>query len=174
MTVTLGPPPSWVRLDLDTHGPVLTVHAPGVVQPPDPLEVSVAADEPLAGVSAVFVAQDGSVTTLGVEIDGSTALLLMPTVGMGSGRGTLRITARDLAGNPSTTEVPVLIDRPRPYDLSADTIGVFDMTTSPDAAFELSTEVGRSFDLTTRADGAFETDAVTTRPFDLLPETTDG
>lgn len=174
MTVLLAPPPPYLMLTLDTAGPVLSVTAPGVVQPPDVLLVTATSNESLAEVQATFTDALGQATALGVEVHGLSVVLQMPTVGLGSGRGVLQILARDQACNTSSVQVPVLLDRPRAFDVLAETIPEFMMTTDINAALALSTDVGHFADVVARHDDAMELSAEPTHLFVLTTETTNG
>ena len=165
MTLTLPPPTATQRLTLDTTPPALSVVGPVEVEPPDELELSIAASEPVE-VSAVFI-DPVERTPLGVEETGPlTYRLAIPSTGLASGVGTVEVAARDLAGNLAVYEREVSVLRPRPFDIYPWAQAAFGVgTASPHtwqvacstaAAYDVSPEAERTYSVLTEAQPAYD------------------
>lgn len=148
---------SWVTVDLDTRPPDLSLAAQPRVNPPDTWVVLVTADEALGSAEATFTDALGAVVRPGVErLSSHLVALSLPTVGLASGPGVLRLTARDTACNATTVLAEVVVDRARAFDVVL-TFGhalAADLTVT--GAYGLGLDVEHALEATLGQDGAYE------------------
>jgi hypothetical protein len=175
VSLVLAPPPPWVTIDLDTTGPALVFEpAPSRAQPPDSLLAVAASDEPLGEVRAWFADAGGAEQPLGVEVDGLAVRVLLPTVGLTTGPGSLVVLARDLSCNTSRTALLVYIDRPRPFDLQGATMGTSGTQASASGGYDLQAEPAPTALLQARPEATHDLQAETAAAFTLDSEMRDG
>lgn len=161
VTLTVVGGPSWVQIDLDTTPPVLVLDAPARVEPPDPWVVLIKANEDLGPVAAFFTDTSGTVHKIGVErITARLLSVVLPTVGLGSGPGELRVVARDRACNATEAFATVVIDRPRAFDVVLAMDTGQEVTLSVEPAFESALEMDSGYAAVLTGDTPFETEVV--------------
>lgn len=147
----------YVVVGLDTRPPAVRLEAQGRVEPPDPLVVVARADEPVGVVRARFSDASGVSWLVGHErVDALTVRVEMPTVGVATGRGTLRLEVLDLACNATTLDWAVLIDRPRAYDVRVETRHTQDVLVVHHYSYEVSAIVGASSVVSLSPDHSYE------------------
>lgn len=159
MTLTVVGGPSWVKIDLDTTPPVLVLDAPARVSPPDPWVVLVKANEDLGPVRALFTDSTGVVHRMGVDrVSARLLSIVLPTVGLGSGPGELRVVAADRACNPAEAYTTVVIERPRAFDVTLTFNSGMETTVTLDGAFEASLSLDTGMDAVLTQDTPYETE----------------
>ena len=134
--------PSWVSIDLDTTAPLLVFDAPAQVEPPDDWIVIIRANEDLGPVALTFTDATGEVSRLGFAWAGPRTLTAtLPTVGLATGAGELRVVARDRACNTVVAVRTVVINRPRALDVLLSVTHTLEVAARLDPAYAVNTEV---------------------------------
>lgn len=165
--------PSWVTIDLDTTPPLLAFDAPARVEPPDEWLVIVRANEDLGPVGMTFTDTYGTVTSIGFERVGPRTLAVrVPTVGLSSGAGELKVVARDRACNATTAVQTVVLLRPRAFDVTMTIDSGITGGMTMDTAFEVTSEIGSGFDVQQTLDHAFEVESEIEPALDTTMEIT--
>lgn len=157
MTIAPLVGPSWVQIDLDTAPPVVLLDAPSRIEPPDHWVVLVKANEDLGPVAAVFTDAFGTEARLGVErISARLLSVTMPTVGIATGPGELRVLVRDRACNAVEAVATVVVDRPRAFDTTLTFSRGLEAEVTVDHGFEVEMRTGHSLEAVASIDHAHE------------------
>lgn len=100
---------SYVEVTLDTTSPVVRYDGPDRLVPPEVLEATVTVEEDLLDLEAFFV--DSAGVSHAVGVDGFR--IVVPTVDLVDGHGTLLIHAVDRAGNVTDHVEDIYVDQPQ-------------------------------------------------------------
>jgi hypothetical protein len=136
----------YIRLTLDTRAPTLTTTATGRVAPPDTWPVAVTASEALGEASLALADALGVEHSVGfVWASDRVLTLLVPTVGLPTGPAVLEGWVADLAGNRTTLRIPVVIDRPKPWDADLTFEHAWEATVALADGFDTTLDLGHGF-----------------------------
>jgi hypothetical protein len=167
--------PSWVTIDLDTTPPLLVIDAPKSVEPPDDWIVIVRANEDLGPVAMTFTDTYGAEVSVGYERVGPRTLAAsIPTVGLSSGAGELKVIARDRACNATTVVQTVVLLRPRAFDVVLTIDSGIAGESSMSNAFDAEIDVEHAHVTQSSVDHAYEATADVRPAQDTTMEITNG
>lgn len=150
---------SFVEITLDTHAPVLAIEAVVEVEPPDEWVVIVRASEAIGTAFFEFEDSLGSRHNVGFErIDDSTLRIAVPTVGLASAGSRLVGSVSDLVCNATVVDQPVLILRPRPFDVVFTMGHAYGVVVDEGRAFGIEADIAHAVVAQPTLDHAFESE----------------
>ena len=161
--------PSWVEITLDTLGPVVTIVAPPVVEPPEDWVLLLTSSEVIGGASFTLTDSFGNVYPLGFEYLSPIEIeVAVPTTSMSPGPAEVRVEVMDDTFNLTTRLVNFEVHGEVPFDAQVTLVNAFHVNmevndpvaadVEMDHAVDVDVEVNSAFEVAIETDPAFEVD----------------
>lgn len=164
-----------VVLALDTAAPVVVVEASKAVEPPNDWVVSLRANEAVYVGDLWLEDSWGTPFPMGYDrVSPTEVVVRVPSVGVAAGEATLHARMADDVCNRRDVVVPVVVLRPRPWDVVVEVGRRWEVRQTVDHAWDVGVEVGEAFGREQTVDHAWETEVEIGRGWDVTLEMSGG